>query len=410
VTGAGRIDLAAEVLRAQEASRDRQAPYLPLSVAAAIAFHQAHGSTKAIVTRADYNDALNIAASALSRLIPILTLRDPREGRVAISVDLVRQRFARGATELRHDDGTRSSKLSVKTSEFRSALSLLKRSGILGTSFAVAAPEKCSREARDVGETGPKDTNLRLRLAHDEISLLYERIRQLDSRSEAARSLAAELVLAEQRERRRIAEVLHEHLAQSIAGCRMHLDAVGEKLEGRLRDDVDQVADSLNLACETTRALALELSPPLLVDFGLVRSLRWLARQQATLYRLKVAVHARSRDEPQDFETRVFLFHAARLLLLNVARHAQVREAAVALRARDGLLELAVSDAGAGFDPCIVQARGQCSLKHLEGCAGALGGNLSIDSQPGAGARIAVRIPGILEGQVCHLAAEPGPR
>ena len=118
-----------------------------MSVAAAITFHQAHGNTKAIVTRDDYDDALNIAASALSRLIPILALRDPREERVAITVDLVNQRFVRGATELHHKDGTRIRDLSVKNSDLRSALSLIKRSGILGSSFALTARDKGAREA-----------------------------------------------------------------------------------------------------------------------------------------------------------------------------------------------------------------------------------------------------------------------
>ena len=109
--------------------------YLPLPVAAAIAFHQAHGNTKAIVSRQDYDDALNIAAAALSRLLTIYVLRDPRMGRTPLAVDLTQAQFARGATELRsaHE---RIREMWVARGELLSALSLIKRTG-LAFSFAI---------------------------------------------------------------------------------------------------------------------------------------------------------------------------------------------------------------------------------------------------------------------------------
>lgn len=109
--------------------------YLPLCVAAAITFHQVHGNTRAIVSRNDYDDALNIAAAALSRLLPIYVLQDPRQGRVALAVDLVAARFARGATEL-HRTGEIVGGLSVARRDLASALSLVKRQGL---AFAFAA-------------------------------------------------------------------------------------------------------------------------------------------------------------------------------------------------------------------------------------------------------------------------------
>jgi signal transduction histidine kinase len=374
-----RVDLAAEALRAEDAWHSGGAAYVPLSVAAAITFHQVHRSSKAIVTRNDYNDALNIAASALARLIPILALRNSRDGRVAIAIDPVRQRFTRGATELRHDDGTAIRNLSVRVPEFHSALSRIKHTGVLGACFAITATDLRAPEAAH-GLAAP------------------------------GRGLAAELILAEQRERRRISRVLHEELAQVITGCRMHVDAVMAELDSKQRERLARVVDSLNLAYDTTLGLALELTSPELAEFGLVRTLRSFASEQAALHGLKVSVYARAEDEPQDIETRVFLFDAARVLLRNVARHAQVREAAVKLAAAGDLLELTVSDSGAGFDPGAVRWHGQpCSLSHLEERADALGGSLSVRSRPGGGARICVRIPRILESGR-YLAAELSPR
>ena len=75
-------------------------PYFPLAVAAAIAFHQAHSSALTCVSQRDYDGALDIAAAALSRLIPVYTLREPQGRRVTVVVDLTRARFARGAAQL----------------------------------------------------------------------------------------------------------------------------------------------------------------------------------------------------------------------------------------------------------------------------------------------------------------------
>ena len=82
------LDLAAA--RAEEDLRAFTEGFVPLSVASATAFHQAHGNTRAIVSRDDYDDALNIAAAARTRRIPLYTVHNPRDGRVEVPGDRTR--------------------------------------------------------------------------------------------------------------------------------------------------------------------------------------------------------------------------------------------------------------------------------------------------------------------------------
>jgi hypothetical protein len=103
--------------------------YFPLALAAAIAFHEAHRSATTCVSRRDYDGALDIAAAALSRLLPVYTLRDPPGERATLVVDLTRARFARGATEL-CGQGEAVGELSVARSDLVCALSLIKRIGL----------------------------------------------------------------------------------------------------------------------------------------------------------------------------------------------------------------------------------------------------------------------------------------
>lgn len=123
-----RLSLEVERLRTESHWRGLS-EYLAMSVAAAMAFHGAHGNTKAIVTRTDYDDALNIAAAGLSRLIPVFTgSRGPE--RVAVPVNLLLQRFCRGATELRSQDGSVVDHLLVKRLHMVEAVKHIKDAGL----------------------------------------------------------------------------------------------------------------------------------------------------------------------------------------------------------------------------------------------------------------------------------------
>ncbi len=123
---------------------DRRAPqqqFIPLTVAAAIAFHQAQRGRKAIQSPSDYIEALNIAAGALSRLIPIYVMDDGVGMRVTIDVELLHGEFTGCATGYRADDGSMFKPLSVMRDDLTTALSVMRRVGPT-LAFAVTAPKQ----------------------------------------------------------------------------------------------------------------------------------------------------------------------------------------------------------------------------------------------------------------------------
>lgn len=120
-----------ELGRADHEWRISQESFVPLAAAAAIVFHQAQGrSARAVASAADHDDALNIAASALSRLVEIYVVDEAARTRTPTRMSLVSGRFVRGATEFRRNDGTSLRTMSVKRTDLTSALSLIKRVGI----------------------------------------------------------------------------------------------------------------------------------------------------------------------------------------------------------------------------------------------------------------------------------------
>jgi hypothetical protein len=142
------VDLEAEQARVHEVLRDLQGRHVPLSVAAAVVFHEAHGGAKAVIRRADYDDALNMAAAALSRLVRVRRATGPIESDEEMAVDLTQQRFARGATELRGPNHAVLRGLLVRRAELHSALSVIRRAGIT-FAFDLLPP----------GPPGPVDLN-----------------------------------------------------------------------------------------------------------------------------------------------------------------------------------------------------------------------------------------------------------
>ena len=133
------LSLEVERLRTENLLRAIDEHDVPIAVAAATAFHQIHPTTRTIVNRNDYDEALNIAASAISRLVTVYTIGTVTRKRVEIPVDLTTRAFARGATQLRSMDGSGViEKLFVRRSDLLFAVSALKRAGV-AFAFSLAA-------------------------------------------------------------------------------------------------------------------------------------------------------------------------------------------------------------------------------------------------------------------------------
>lgn len=140
--------------RADHEWRIHQEGFVALSVAAAMAFYEAQGrSTAAILSPDDHDDALNIAASALSRLVGIYVVDEATCARVAIKLDVVSGKFVRGATEFRHGDGSIVTDMSVRRGDLTSALSLIRRVGI---PFGLAIDDTPTVAAPAPAKTAPE--------------------------------------------------------------------------------------------------------------------------------------------------------------------------------------------------------------------------------------------------------------
>jgi len=221
------------------------------------------------------------------------------------------------------------------------------------------------------------------------------RTAELSRRTTQLRALAGDLTRAEERERQRVAQVIHDHLQQLLSVTRMKIGMARRGLGGAAAHPALGEADGLIAeSLQITRSLTADLSPAILHRSGLATALRWLARWYADRYALEVVVEAGECPDLAE-EVRVTLFRAVRELLFNVVKHAQVRSARVLLEHDgDAGVRIVVSDEGAGFDPAAVRARegtaGSFGLFSVRERLEYLGGHLEVRSAPGRGTSIAV--------------------
>ena len=218
-------------------------------------------------------------------------------------------------------------------------------------------------------------------------------------RTARLRALAAELTQSEERERRRIAQVLHDDLQQLLVGARLRLEALrGRSESSPIADELQRIERLINESGEVARNLSHELSPGVLHEHGLLPGLRWLSQWMEEKHGLVVRVEAAATVDALESDVKVLLFQSVRELLFNVVKHAGVKEAEVRVTAGpEGWIELLVSDRGRGLDPAQPRAGQHAGagfgLFGVRERLASVGGRMEAESSPGHGCRFRLIAP-----------------
>jgi PAS domain S-box-containing protein len=227
-----------------------------------------------------------------------------------------------------------------------------------------------------------------------------DRTAALEQRAVQLRRLTAELTQAEQRERRRLAQVLHDHLQQLLFGAKLQVGALkSESVDPDvLAPALAQLEDLLLQSINASRSLTVELYPPILRAEGLEQVLEWLASWMRDQHGLVVELSTEIEAIPLAEDVRVTIFHAVRELLFNVIKHAGVDRARVRVSGTAGdRLKIVVSDEGAGFEPSGEQITEDPSagfgLFGIRERLESFGGELELDGAPGRGTRASLVVP-----------------
>lgn len=256
---------------------------------------------------------------------------------------------------------------------------------------------------RRQAEAARHESEERLRLLVEDANAelearVEERTAALAASDRARQLLLRELVLAQEEERLRVARDLHDQMGQQIAGLLLGLKQLEQRAEGGplapLLPPLQAIAH--DLAKESHR-MAMNLWPTALDDVGLAPALERLVLDLGAQVAIQVAFHGSGFDRGRlPLVLEITIYRAVQEALSNVREHAAARRVSLLLERHADQVVAIVEDDGRGFDPdkpLSDEGRPQLGLREMRERVAHVGGSLEVESAPGSGTTVFIRIP-----------------
>lgn len=213
---------------------------------------------------------------------------------------------------------------------------------------------------------------------------------------EQLRALASRLQSVREEERALVAREMHDELGQACTAIKMDLASIGRKTTKRqpqLRAKVDSAMQLVDKMIITVRRIASELRPRTLDDLGLTAALEWQAQEFESRTGIRCALVLPGDEFTLDAGRSTAIFRIFQESLTNVGRHSRATRVEAHLEKHQNQLIFLVRDNGVGFDIAQTRARKSLGLVGMQERALLLDGELTIDSIPGSGTTVKLRIP-----------------
>ena len=226
----------------------------------------------------------------------------------------------------------------------------------------------------------------------------YRLLREKQVLEERLRRLASELLLVEERERRKLASDLHDSLAQTLVLVRHKAELISDRVSGLgLAEEAQMMLRLLGECIQGTRTLIFQLSPPILYDLGLAAALDSLVLQLRKTTRLQIEYQGDDGAVSPGTDRDVLLFRAVRELLMNVVKHARAQHVSVSLQQSPTQWQITVTDDGCGFAVKDImngnEGKFSYGLFSIREQMHNMGGDLLIRSEMGCGTEAMLRLP-----------------
>ena len=254
--------------------------------------------------------------------------------------------------------------------------------------------EEALREAREQLEARVEDRTRELAQTNE---ALRDEMRERKQAEESRIRLLGQLVEAQESECRRISRELHDQLGQQVTALGLKIASLKEAptLPAPLKRELENLEEISKQLDHDVDFLVWELRPLVLDDLGLVEALSNYVVAWARHFEVPARLTATGMEKerlPGEFET--VLYRITQEALNNVAKHAGAREVDVILERRSAQVSLIVEDNGSGFDPQFKSgAAAGFGLAGMRERAALAGGTMNVESAPGGGTTVFVRLP-----------------
>lgn len=240
--------------------------------------------------------------------------------------------------------------------------------------------------------------------------LVARRTARLEEHQRRLRALAAELQVAEQRERQRLASVLHDGVAQTLGAIKLHLSVLRAGMPTPpTADQIARLIEMVEEAVLQSRTIMMDLVPPTLQQQGLVEALRWWGQQVKEKHGLEVLVEAEETVKRLAPDVEATVFQIAKELLQNTVKYAQATQVNINVTFGVSKLKIEIADNGVGFDPATLEVteQGGFGLFSARERMAYLGGDFELESAPGKGTRARLTLPLRSEGAAPQSVSAP---
>lgn len=262
---------------------------------------------------------------------------------------------------------------------------------------------KATNQQLVAGEQQLRASNQQLTAGEQQLKAANQQLvaseQQLRASNRQLKSLASDLSRTEERERHRLATILHDQIGQTLVFCKLKLDLLRHSASSdKLDETLEEVSIHLGQVVDDTRILTFDLSSPVLYELGLEAAVaEWLNDEICEKHGIETEFDDDGQQKPLSDDIQGILFRNVRELLINVVKHAKARKVKVSIHRIDENIRVSVEDDGVGFDAVEVKAKAaksnQFGLFSIRERLEQLGGLFEIDSTPGDGSKVVMTAP-----------------
>jgi len=211
------------------------------------------------------------------------------------------------------------------------------------------------------------------------------------------KSLTSQLTLAEEQEKRRLAEQLHDDVGQCLAFCKMKLQlAIASESVASTADELETVCEMLTQSMDHIKNVTYGLCSPILKKLGFEKAVHvWLKDDIELQHNIKTEFVVESPPKPMSENLKAILYRSVRELVTNSVKHAKPDQILVRISRHDNRMCVSVEDDGFGFDPETIESNSKkgFGLFSIRERLDTLGGSLELTSSHGQGCTANLQVP-----------------
>jgi len=226
---------------------------------------------------------------------------------------------------------------------------------------------------------------------------IFSIARDITERKQMERKILSEVINAEERERERIAKELHDDIGPLLSTIKLYVNEIKSEETDAMEkvEMIGQTNELIDEAISNTRAISNNLTPRVIVDFGLVKAVESFCKKVNMAHKLEIRFDRPHAEIKLDQTLELILYRVITELINNTIKHAEATDVNVGLELVDGVVQLTYTDNGKGFDQEKILNEAVPSgmgIRNMIGRLRSVNGYFKVHSQKGKGTLVVVEV------------------